>query len=377
MDHETFARLCLDPARLAALGRAAEGELTVDGLAGALGLGRRQALEVVAGLRSAGLVDERGRLDRATLRDIAQASPGQIEPSPEILEGEWSQEELRVLRTFFVGDRLVKIPTNRAKRRVVLERCAREFDPGVRYQEAEVSQRLAEFHPDYAALRRYLVDEGILSRERGTYWRCGGRLSLDALDDPESMDELPPSPRLVLATERHDVTLISTDATTPQVLAAAANDEQISRFMTDAFPHPYTIDDASDWLGKVRDDDPLLNFAVMVDGKLAGGVGCEPKGDIATGSAEIGWWLNPAWWDRGIATAAVRRFIDYCFTELDLHRVEAGVFVTNPASAGVAERAGMILEGVSRDAYLKAGAIIDRLSYGRARSSVQPPVDGR
>ena len=29
-------------------------------------------------------------------------------------------------------------------------------------------------YPDYASLRRYLVDEGLLSRERGLYWRTGG-----------------------------------------------------------------------------------------------------------------------------------------------------------------------------------------------------------
>ena len=33
---------------------------------------------------------------------------------------------------------------------------------------------LAQVHPDTAALRRYLVDEGILDRERGEYWRSGG-----------------------------------------------------------------------------------------------------------------------------------------------------------------------------------------------------------
>ncbi len=377
MDHEAFARLCLDPTRLAALGRAAEGELTIDGLAGAFGLERRAALRIVGGLRAAGLVDESGRLDQTVLRGITQTLPGESGASSEVLEGEWSQEEIRVLRTFFAGDRLAEIPTNRAKRRIVLERCAQEFDPGVRYPETEVSRRLAEFHPDYAALRRYLVDEGMLSRAQGTYWRSGGRFPLEAVDDPEPTDEVPPRPRLMLATERPDVSLISSDATSPQSLAVVANDERISRFMADAFPHPYTVDDAVDWLAKASDDEPPLNFAVIVGGELAGGGGCNLKSDINAGSAEIGWWLNPSWWGRGIASAAVRRFIEYCFTDLDLHRVEAGVFVNNPASAGVAENAGMILEGVSSDAYCKAGTIIDRLSYGLARSSVQRPADGR
>ena len=52
------------------------------------------------------------------------------------------------------------------------EVCSRE--PGVRYPEREVNALLAVWHPDVAALRRYLVDEGLLTREAGVYWRSGG-----------------------------------------------------------------------------------------------------------------------------------------------------------------------------------------------------------
>ena len=55
-----------------------------------------------------------------------------------------------------------------------LTRLALEFEPGMRYPEREVNQILRRFHPDYAALRRYLVDEGLLSRGEGEYWRSGG-----------------------------------------------------------------------------------------------------------------------------------------------------------------------------------------------------------
>jgi hypothetical protein len=56
-------------------------------------------------------------------------------------------------------------------------RLAGEFEPGLRYDEREVSFRLQMFHEDYAALRRYLVDEGLLTRADGVYWRSGGRSS--------------------------------------------------------------------------------------------------------------------------------------------------------------------------------------------------------
>jgi len=56
----------------------------------------------------------------------------------------------------------------------VLDVLARDFEPGVRYPEVEVNEKLTAYHPDYAALRRYLVEEDFLARENGVYWRAGG-----------------------------------------------------------------------------------------------------------------------------------------------------------------------------------------------------------
>ncbi len=78
-----------------------------------------------------------------------------------------------MLRAFFPDDRLVIIPARAGKRAIVLrylvERCFVEDRP---YPEKEVNQRLAVFHPDVAALRRYLVDEGLVTREAGLYRRA-------------------------------------------------------------------------------------------------------------------------------------------------------------------------------------------------------------
>jgi ADP-ribose pyrophosphatase YjhB (NUDIX family) len=79
-----------------------------------------------------------------------------------------------VLRAFVRDGRLTQIPAARAKRQVVLEHIASTFEPGRRYPEKQVNALLQAWHPDYAALRRYLVDELLLSREAGVYWRSGG-----------------------------------------------------------------------------------------------------------------------------------------------------------------------------------------------------------
>ncbi len=70
--------------------------------------------------------------------------------------------------------RLEQMPAKRSRRLVVLDQVARTFEPGHRYPEREGNDVLRTFWPDYAALRRYLVDEGFLDRADGVYWRAGG-----------------------------------------------------------------------------------------------------------------------------------------------------------------------------------------------------------
>jgi len=86
-----------------------------------------------------------------------------------------SSEDEQVLRRFVGPDgRLMAIPTRRNKRLLVLDHIAQVFEPGRTYPETEVNAALVAFHDDHAALRRYLVEEGFLTREAGVYWRSGG-----------------------------------------------------------------------------------------------------------------------------------------------------------------------------------------------------------
>ena len=170
-----FLRLAIEPTRLAILGHAAVGPLDVSALAASLGVSEREVLKTAGGLRRVGLLTDDLSLAVDRLREIGRALPDLEPAAPEVLEGVWSREELDVLARFFEGSRLREIPASRRTRRVVLERIAQEFEPGLRYEERRVSSMLQVFHPDYAALRRYLVDEGFLTRAEGVYWRSGGR----------------------------------------------------------------------------------------------------------------------------------------------------------------------------------------------------------
>ena len=79
-----------------------------------------------------------------------------------------------MLRAFVVDGRLQSIPVAAAKRAVILDWLAQEFEPGKTYSEKMVNLILGKRHADTAALRRYLVDQGFLDRAEGQYWRSGG-----------------------------------------------------------------------------------------------------------------------------------------------------------------------------------------------------------
>ena len=110
-------------------------------------------------------------LGEAFRRAAIAAAPDRPAPDP---TGDVAEDAARVLRTFFRGGRLVSIPTQRSKLLVVLDRLAQEFELGRRYPEREVNRILRPFHDDVAALRRHLVDQELLSRDAGEYWRTGG-----------------------------------------------------------------------------------------------------------------------------------------------------------------------------------------------------------
>jgi hypothetical protein len=78
------------------------------------------------------------------------------------------------LAGFLRDGRIEVMPAKRSRRLLLLDEVAQAFEPGVRYPEREVNRVLGAMFSDYAALRRYLVDEDFLARADGEYWRSGG-----------------------------------------------------------------------------------------------------------------------------------------------------------------------------------------------------------
>jgi hypothetical protein len=184
MTQERFAQLLQffkvvgNESRLKILGLLANEERSVGELAELLELREPTVSHHLAAMKRLGLVDVRAegtvriyslntKFLEAMNRDLFSRE-NLATLVDDTSENVWEQ---KVLQTFLEDDRIKELPSRHKKRLVVLKWLANQFEVGARYSEPEISGRLEHYNPDYASLRRYLVDYGLMEREKGVYWR--------------------------------------------------------------------------------------------------------------------------------------------------------------------------------------------------------------
>jgi hypothetical protein len=174
MRPDVLCGLLAEPERLRVFAAVVLGARTPAEVAAATGLPVRPVMAALRRLEQGELVrSAEGALiaAQAAFKD-ALREHGTPEAPAEPLDPD--RQKAAVLRSFVVDGRVPQLPSAWAKRRVVLEHIVSVFEPGVKYPEKDVNAILRAWHDDHAALRRYLVDEGLLDREGGRYWRSGG-----------------------------------------------------------------------------------------------------------------------------------------------------------------------------------------------------------
>ncbi len=152
-------------------------------------------------------------------------------------------------------------------------------------------------------------------------------------------------------------------------LARHANNPNVARNLRDAFPSPYGMDDAREFLARRVGEDPPTNFAIEVDGEAAGGIGIRFHDDIERGVGEIGYWLSEVHWGCGITTEAIVAVTEYAWRTFPLDRIEAVPFARNAASARVLTKAGYALEGRRTHRVRKGAELLDDLVYVALRAT--------
>ena len=169
MNAATLTGLLGDEERLRVVAAIALGARTVDDVAKTGQLESDEVRRSLPRLIAAGVVEQHDglRVNLEPLREAARDRPPRERELPHA-----TPDQARILRNFVADGRLRALPVRAAQRRVVLEYLAERFDADTEYVEADVNELLGHFHDDHASVRRYLVDEGLLTRSAGVYRRA-------------------------------------------------------------------------------------------------------------------------------------------------------------------------------------------------------------
>lgn len=148
-------------------------------------------------------------------------------------------------------------------------------------------------------------------------------------------------------------------------MAEIANNEKVAANLRDAFPSPYSVEDAQKFISVCLRQKPYQVFAIEFEGEYVGNIGLHRQDDVYRKTAELGYFIGEPWWNRGITTRAVNLICDYGFRELDIIKIFSGVFSFNTASQRVLEKCGFTLEAILKSAVIKNGEICDEYRYAK------------
>ncbi|MBN2219982.1 MAG: DUF2087 domain-containing protein [Kosmotogaceae bacterium] len=78
----------------------------------------------------------------------------------------------RLAKFFSESGELIRFPKKQKDKVIVLREIAGAFEPGLKYSEEEVNNKLKKFYDDYVLLRRYLIEYGLIERkpDGSSYW---------------------------------------------------------------------------------------------------------------------------------------------------------------------------------------------------------------
>ncbi|MCK7541581.1 MAG: GNAT family N-acetyltransferase [Marinilabiliales bacterium] len=161
------------------------------------------------------------------------------------------------------------------------------------------------------------------------------------------------------------VTLRNFRRTDKYRMAELANNEKVAINLRDAFPHPYTVADAQQFINTFIGQKPLQVFAIEFQGKYVGNIGLHKQDDVYSKSAELGYFIGEPYWNKGITSRAVNLICEYGFRELDVVRIYSGVFEFNIPSQRVLQKCGFEREAVLKSAVCKRGKIYDEVRYAK------------
>ncbi len=142
-------------------------------------------------------------------------------------------------------------------------------------------------------------------------------------------------------------------------LVQLANNKNVSRYLIDTFPFPYTKEDAEWWIETGSKENNAVTKVIEYNSELVGSIGITPQAGWRNHIAEIGYWLGEDYWGQGIASAALKEMVHQVFAAKQYSKLFAPVLEPNKVSMKVLEKNGFVLEGILKQEVTKDGQRYD------------------
>ncbi len=151
-----------------------------------------------------------------------------------------------------------------------------------------------------------------------------------------------------------------------EALLEQANNFNVTKYLTDTFPSPYTKKDGEWWLSTGS----KIGYTKVIEYKnnFVGSVGATPLVNEKRFSACVGYWLGEGYWSKGIASKALKILTDDIFSNTEIIRLYASVYSPNIASIKVLEKSDYVQEAILRKSIFKNGEFYDEFIYSKIKS---------
>lgn len=163
-----------------------------------------------------------------------------------------------------------------------------------------------------------------------------------------------------------NLTFRNFEASDISFLVTWLNNENVTRYLSSRLPSPYTEDDALWWINQGCKEGHL-GFIIEHNDMPCGVIGIYLPEDKNASNAEIGYWIAEEYWGKGVATTAVRLFVEYVFLNTSVSKVFNPVTQANIASIKVMQKAGFVQEKIVRHAVQHQGKWFDEVIFVKTK----------
>ncbi len=147
------------------------------------------------------------------------------------------------------------------------------------------------------------------------------------------------------------------------IFALHANNYNVWINLTDRFPHPYTEENAKDFIKMTLAHQPTQIKGIYIGEEPIGAIGLHPLEDVFAKNIELGYWIAEPYWGKGIMSKAIGQTVEYAFANFDINRIFARPFGRNKGSIKALEKNGFQLEATLPSTIFKDGKFEDELVY--------------